>query len=232
MVRRLQLRNHRRIAKRDFQMDYIYYMLVVLALLAACLFLVRIPGRTRLSEDHLALAEKALKRRRRAREQDHSQADLLAHRHQVMERELSRVGTPWGWPGHEATHSDGSGTAPMGEEVHGVSESLHRWADRLLREKRTVEDHEYRLRRQSSLRALLEDRYGRAGRMASIEYEKVKAPLLRDPDQPHDQMDNFPSGRGDEITAGLRAQRGVINLRFSKKAAQPDLGKLKTPWGW
>ena len=83
------------------------------------------------------------------------------------------------------------------------------------------------------IRALLEDRYGRAVKPSEMTFRKVKPPLLRDPSLPYDQMDNFPSGKADEIASGLDRQpdgpRGDREVRLKKTGS---LKEIKTPWGW
>ena len=110
-----------------------------------------------------------------------------------------------------------------------------RFADKLIHEKTNVDDQEYLKKRNASVRALLEDRYGRSARMSEIEYNKVKAPLLRDPGAPHDQMDNFPSGKAGQLAKMLKRQSRTLpgEVRpVGKDARRADLKNLKTPWGW
>ena len=114
--------------------------------------------------------------------------------------------------------------------AHG---GLRRWVDHLIAEKRTIQDEAYLKRREDSLRALLEDRYGRAVKPSEMTFRKVKPPLLRDPSLPYDQMDNFPSGKADEIASGLDRQpdgpSGDREVRLKKTGS---LKEIKTPWGW
>ena len=145
-----------------------------------------------------------------------------------MKRELSRIPTPWGWPQYD---EDGDIKSGEGD----FSTSLHRLADSLIHEKKTVQDQAYVDKRNASMRALLEDRYGRSSRMAEIKYRNVRAPLIRDPNAPHDQMDNFPSGKTDQLAAMLKNQSGSQEgkpLSSSRDATRADLKNLKIPWGW
>jgi hypothetical protein len=210
--------------------EYAYYILIILCLMACILVIARVPARSRLSSDHVALADKARKQKikdEKLRAKDEKRGRTLKT-NRVMKRELSRVPTPWGWPRYDED----------GDIRHGeldFSASLHRLADKLIHEKKTVQDQEYVDKRNASMRALLEDRYGRSSRMAEIKYNNVRKPMLRDPNAPHDQMDNFPSGKADEIEAKLRSQSGSQQgreLPWRREAPRSDLKNLKKPWGW
>jgi hypothetical protein len=98
----------------------------------------------------------------------------------------------------------------------------------------TVDDNEYQRRKQASLRALLEDRFGRPAKPGEIEFRKVKPPLLRDPGRPYDQEDNFPGGRADQIVATLERQPGTRAPALRGPAARKVVGlkDVRTPWGW
>ena len=211
-------------------MEYVSYLTIVLAILAVILLVVRLPGRTRLARKPVDLSDRARKHRAKAALRDRKRTGRaeLEKRHEVLQREMLKVPTPWGWPGHDSyadSHSSGADRA---------STSFHQLVDRLTQEKRTVDDREFRSRQAASLRALLEDRYGRASRMRELEYNKVRRPLLRDPSEPHDQMDNFPSGKGDQIAAGLSRQPGTPErtLEQTKIRKVSGLEDIKTPWGW
>lgn len=214
-----------------FRVEYLYYVLLVLALLAGCLFALKIPGRKRLTREHEKLAERA--RQRRAREQEKASTGIKgqAYRHAIIERELQKVRTPWGWPGAE--HHGGESVQGGGYGDMAAHGGLRRWVDHLIAEKRTIQDEDYLKRREDSLRALLEDRYGRAVKASEMTFRKVKPPLLRDPSLPYDQMDNFPSGKADEIASGLDRQpdqpQGGREVRLKKTGS---LREIKTPWGW
>jgi len=64
----------------------------------------------------------------------------------------SNVPIPWGWPGNDGWVNAGND--------HAVSDSLHRFMDHLISEKQTIESREYLFRRDESLRAMIEDRFG------------------------------------------------------------------------
>lgn len=219
-------------------MDYLYYFLIILGVFLLCLYLVRIPGHLRLGSNQAALAERAQRRSERARSNS-LEGSRQPERHELLlKRGVRNIPTPWGWPGHdeklESHHKPGLNTDSPTGEPHSVSESLHRWVDRLVSEKQTVENQDYVLKKDASVRALLEDRYGRASRLSGIKYEKTKVPLLRDPNQPHDQMDNFPSGRGEKIISKLDNQSGQPDNTEFPLGGRPsvDLKEVRTPWGW
>jgi len=102
----------------------------------------------------------------------------------ALNMETLNVPIPWGWPGHEEHATDNSHVTFAAQEVHGVSESLHRFADRLLSEKQTKESREYQLKKEDSLRALLEDRYGRAYKTPQSNKQNTQSPNVRNPGTP------------------------------------------------
>jgi len=110
--------------------------------------------------------------------------------------------------------------------------------DRLLKEKDLVSRASADPRISGSIRALLEDRYGRVNRqsMAEIEYQKVKPPRLRDPSEPHDQMDNFGTREAERIRQKLKlltAMNGVpAAAEEAKELRYVELKDIKRPWGW
>jgi len=222
-------------------LDYIYYILIILGLLALLIVAVRLPGRSRLANKQMELARSADKRKlkhQKAQAKAESRKPLLTSdgkTHHVIERELARVPAPWGWPQHGKHKGIGERVHEFTHSDHDLSDSLHRLTDKLFDEKRTVQDAEYLQKRNASMRALLEDQYVPKAKMSKVNYRKVKAPMLRDPGAPHDQMDNFPSGKGDQLTEELksksRTQTGRKKLR-GRDARRTDLKNLKTPWGW
>ena len=148
-------------------MEYIIYILIISGIMALCFIL--LPERAR---------EHTLKK--------HTPKNTTpdeASRVDVAPRETLNVPIPWGWPGHDDHVIENSHATLNVQEVHGVSESLHRFADRLLSEKQTIENREYLLKKDASLRALLEDRYGQAYRMHQANKRSAQA-SLRDPARP------------------------------------------------
>lgn len=208
-------------------MEYISYALITLVIVAACYLLMR-PHAS--PEDLRNAQSKSAK----LEEEETRRLEILNAK-RVLQREISKVPTPWGWPGHHGPAASDAQLRSEIQEVRGVSESLYHFVDRLFSEKRTVDSEEYLLRRDASIRAMFEDRYGRASSMKEMAYRKVKSPLLRDPRSPHDQMDNFPSGKVDKIVAGISKQPATVTRLKSQvafKKAVGDLKGMRTPWGW
>ncbi len=160
--------------------EYINYSLIILALLATILILVRLPDR----------AAKALS---------------IDQRKAELNRELAKIPIPWGWP-HSVKVMDG-GEYPEAANGHAPSftESLHHWTNRLVQEKPTVDDAEYQRKNEGCMRTMLEDRYGRSGRV-----DKIEAKLLR-------------KGQTGEVS---------LHVRQLKLEQQTGLEHLKMPWGW
>jgi len=213
-------------------MEYFNYILITLGILMACLLLMRLPAVPEKRERtvvHVDLAEK-----KNVQKENKDGLDIASRARLTLQREELHVPTPWGWPGHRGTGSVRKPTIPNSQEVHGVSESLYYFVDRLFSEKHTVDNREYLLRKDESLRSLVEDRYGRTSSTKEIPYRKVKSPLLRDPSEPHDQMDNFPSGKGDQIAAQIPRQAEISRVVKRKTPLKKTGGlqDVRTPWGW
>lgn len=217
-------------------MDYLYYILVTLAIMALCLYLTGFPGLKRIDSDQAAFDERARKRRKREQSQSPRHDRIPEREEMFLNRGVQNVPTPWGWPGHDDKtgigHSVHSASIPKTPEVHGVSDSLHRWVDRLVSEKRTVDDQDYVLKKEASVRALLEDRYGRTLR-TPVKPDREGKPLqLREPGGLNDQMDSYLNGRGDKVISKLESQPGQLpGSRVSGKS-RSRLKEVKTPWGW
>ena len=215
-------------------MDYLFHSLIALAVLAICLLLVQSRRRAKLADHQMKLAARNRKRRMRQQAKDASGGHRLPNQKTVIKRELKKVPTPWGWPGSEARHGNEPGVGPHWHGSDGAAGSLKHWIEHLVAEKRTVEDARYRQRKQDALRSMLEDRYGRAPKPAEMEYRKVKPPRLQDPERPHDQMDNFPSGRTHAIVGKLSQQPARPKLGQSLRPGRKVAGleNIKKPWGW
>jgi hypothetical protein len=212
-------------------LDYLLFSVIVLAVLALCLLLIRLPGQARLAGRPEELAERT--RRRHQARKEAAARDQLPHQKFVLRRELKNVPTPWGWPGSDVRHGMGAGSAAGGQDFAGPSGTLQRWIERLRTEKRTVEDSDYQSRKDAALRTMLEDRYGRTPKPGEVVYQKVKPPRLADPTRPYDQLDNFPSGRTDSIVSGLDRQpeRQTVE-QVTNRARKAAIGEIRTPWGW
>lgn len=191
-------------------MEYVYYLMITLVILVTCYFMVRVPP------EDFQLQDRQLE-----------DEEVAASSSAVVD--VSGIPVPWGWPGSDIEHH-------QMEQDHegGVSDSLQRWVDHLVATKTTVEDDEYRHRRESSMRALLEDRFVSPSHMTKMEYHKVKPPRLRDPSLPHDQMDNFPSGNPDRIESKFNGQPNVqaVERHGTGTIRYEDVKEVRTPWGW
>ena len=150
-------------------MEYITYILIIFGLMAVCFLL---------------LAEKARVHKLKKPTSEIPAPVDASGEDIALNREMLNVPIPWGWPGHDDHVTANSHASLSAQEVHGVSESLYRFADRLLSEKQTIESREYLLKKDVSLRALLEDRYGRAYRAPGNNNQAAKTPLLHDPGKP------------------------------------------------
>ena len=204
-------------------MEYLYYLLVISVLVAVCFLALR----RSLEEPPQPRTAKSRNRGKTSESRGElPDPEPLAQHRAVLSRELRRVPTPWGWPGSDPHQAHGE------LRYNGQGHSLQHWADWLTREKRTIDDDEYRLRRNASLRALLEDRFGRVVEPASQRYERVKPPRLRDPSLPYDQQDNFASGKTEQIISGLARQPGRPAVGGLRVGRQSSLKDVKTPWGW
>lgn len=190
-------------------MEYAIYVMIVLAILAVCYFMVR------LEPEELPTSNVQVN--------DQEAVVSLS-----TSPDISGIPVPWGWPGSDIEHHH-----PRQHEKT-VSDSLHRWVDHLVATKTTMDDDHYRQHRESCMRALLEDRFVSPSHMVEIEFRKVKPPLLRDPSLPHDQMDNFPSGKLDAIESKLNGQPGVgmVERHGTGQIRYEDVREVRTPWGW
>ena len=207
-----------------FKVDYITYVLIVAALLCLCAYSLWTLRR----EENLERSPRRVPGKQAGADRD-SSTDGLAQAEIVQQRELHNVPAPWGWPGNA-----GSNGTPATHEKSNGHGSLYHWVDQLVSEKQTTDDLAYQQKREASIRALLEDRFYSSSHSTAIKYHKTKPPLLRDPSEPHDQMDNFPSGRLDRIQAGLRHQNGTrqIGQKGPKFPEDVQLSDVRTPWGW
>jgi hypothetical protein len=213
-----------------------FYSVIGLAVLALGLALAKLPGSVRLRSRPEELADRAQARRKRDERKHAGDADRLPQHKMIIQRELKQVPTPWGWPGSEMRHDGGEDAGLHGLDLRHDSSSLKRWIDHLFADKRTVEDDQYRSRREAALRAMVEDRFGRTPQATEVKFQKVKPPRLRDPDRSYDQMDNFPSGRTEAIVTKLSSQPSSAASKIDQKQAPlrktVGLGDIRKPWGW
>ena len=144
-------------------MEYVLYILMILGVVVLCLFLMP-------EKDSSQSLEKETTKTDTSAEPDHATLARMSETHSVP--------TPWGWPGHT---TDKNPAIPNTREVHHTSETMLRFVDRLLSEKQTVENDDYLLKKAASLKALLEDRYGRVLTTPETNKLEGKRPLVRHP---------------------------------------------------
>ncbi len=216
--------------------EYVNYTLIILAMLVAFLIWLQLPSRSRSPNAPMSLAD--TERQRQLTKKKHKQQARVARpmspeQHRVrLDRNLSKVPTPWGWPQYEKNNSVGGQPVLANGHAHSISKSFHHWADKLVQGKHTVDDEEYKRRREGWMRTLVEDRYGRSAMMAPVAHAKPSAvPTLL-----HDQMDNSSRVRVDEIEARHlpTGQTGEVSNYPGrlKLEMQTGLKDLKMPWGW
>ena len=191
-----------------FGVEYAGYILITMGILAVCYLLMQPPAMPMKKQSRAVVAQKSATAPDPVLEAQ--KAKLL------FQRELQRVPTPWGWPGHHVQASNGSRRPLNAEEVHGVSESLHHFVERLFSEKHTIDDREYLLRKDANLRSLVEDRYGRASTLKEQPNRKAKAANDVGPGGSQDQAGKLLSGNQKMVRASVKRQ--------------PK--ELRTPWGW
>lgn len=214
-------------------MEYVSYILVILTILLSCFLMVRVPAQPRRRRNKAKeLARPGLINKK----QDRADAtgDMSESAALKPQRQSLNVPTPWGWPGHHGPAPARKWNSLNAQEVHGVSESLHHFVDRLFQEKHTVESREYLLRKNASLRALVEDRYG-------------KASSLQDVPNPHGcgarhgaggsgyQPQTVSGGGQNSETSGIEERPGVGAAPFRRSAAlkiSRELKDIRKPWGW
>jgi len=220
-------------------MDYLYYVLVVLVIGLISFGVVRIATRSK-NPDLLMQYEARKKSLKQAVEQSKKNPDSI---HAGLARtsanksgqdryvEKTHYRTPWGWPGAERQNNS-----------PGVSESVRNFADRLVSKKQVLQSGSSS---PDSIRALLEDRYGAVNKdMTEVPYQKVKRPLLRDPSEQHDQLDNLGRAESRKLRKKLQFLSAISNQDLEKENASGEkrankvefryveLKDLKQPWGW
>ena len=213
-------------------MEYVYYLMIVLGMIVLCLYQMH---RSRDPNADVVRLSHRKPDRTEAGKKESNVSKTLDNQKAVLQREIAHVPTPWGWPGYQPGPNGRQPNAHQGKhEAQGVSDSLQRWIDHLVSEKRTINDEEFRAKQRACIRALLEDRFGRPRAGREIKYRQAGGFLLRDPSQPHDQMDNFPSGRLNKIESKLKAQpeSARATSALDRKIRYEGLKEVKTPWGW
>lgn len=124
-------------------MEYFTYILIILGIMSLCLLVFRETSRggRSVSRSH-SLANSSADTESSA--EPGSKPEVISFN--------ANIPIPWGWPGNDGLYNAG--------KHRPVSESLHRFVDHLISEKQTIENREYLLRRDESLRAMIEDRSG------------------------------------------------------------------------
>ena len=217
-------------------MEYVNYSLVLLAILVALLIWLLLASRFRSPSDQISPADTARQHRltkKKQKQQARVTKPLSSEQLKAeLERDLAKVPIPWGWPNYEKSTFDGGQPTPVNGHANSISKSFHHWADRLVQGKHTVDDEEYRRRKERWLRTLLEDRYGRSAVVApSASAKQPEVPAV-----PHDPVDTFSGHRVDKVEARFlrKGQTGEISYhtRPLKLEKQSGLKDLKMPWGW
>jgi len=217
-----------------FKVDYFLYSGIVLTLLGIVVFAIRLNAKRHLQDRQMKLADRARRRRERTAKDRAAKSKILPHQQAVLQRQLKNVPTPWGWPGSASRSAPADANKSLSPGVQASSGLFQRWIDQLVAEKRTVDDGDYLESRHAALRSMIEDRFGRTPQPQEMAYQNVRPPRLMDPQRPHDQMDNFPSGKVEKIVSGLTGQPGDTRSAASAPAVRrkAQLGDIRTPWGW
>lgn len=211
-------------------MDYISYMLVVLGICALVILLARDTRQIDLRKN-----QKIPARADSRNSVDNSKSGLESARH-ALSRETLNVPTPWGWIGSDMRGAGKSRGLLSGQDTNGVSDSLHRFVDLMMSEKQTVDNREYLLKKDASMRAMLGDRHGRQIPAKEIKVDNVKASRLRNANGPVDQMASNRNGQANDIAHQLRANGSasqVLDKNYGSYFREREyLKEVKTPWGW
>lgn len=208
-------------------MDYLLYILAILVIGLVCLVTIRIHFRqqdaARPAGNRSSSNRKSSNHPEGPDPKNLNPADFKP----AIQRALLHIRTPWGWPRH-LEHNRIEPPPPK------YSRGMRAFTDRLVGNEKAGRGNS---RSEASMRALLEDRYGRnPPAMTEMEYRKVKPPRLRDPSEPHDQMDNFGTREAERVRQKLKllssmnAESGVPEEL--KDLRYVDLKDIKRPWGW
>jgi hypothetical protein len=207
--------------------EYISYILIILVLVLSCFLIVRVPAQPR--------KRKFAKIQARSVRPNLKSTNLSAAKAQPesvspkAQLRPTNVPTPWGWPGHNGSIPARRMASPGAQEVQGVSESLYQFVDHLFKEKHTVEDREYLLRKSASLRALVEDRYGRAGPLHDGPGTGTGVPNPADSIKSQGQ----PGGLYGERRVGEQhSNAGAGSPRPTGLRISSELKDIRRPWGW
>jgi len=199
-------------------MENLYYIFGVIVVGLLCMLAIRLSAGSNESQSN------RLRSKSRASGNERSVADPNIRK--VLKREFRKVPTPWGWPRYSQLNDS--------QARPDLSKAMQSFTRRLVEQKQLVNGTSVDPRVSGSIRALLEDRYASAAK--SIEYRKVRAPLLRDPNEPYDQMDSFGTpGMKPDLK---KLKRPAVLKTHSRPLVRAgriqhmDLKDIKLPWGW
>jgi hypothetical protein len=220
----------------SYTVEYVNYNLILLAILVALLIWLMLPSRSR-SDDQIRSNSVTSRQRLKTKAKPNkatgqTHAAGATHKKQKSGRDLSKIPIPWGWPQHQKHSLHNGEPATAMSHTHSMSESLHHLADVLIREKHTVDDADYRLKRETSMRTLMEDRYGRA----TVKTRKKLARLSRTARPSGNALRKKPGTAAGRVESRplRKGQTGEISLYKRQKMPEMQRGlkKLKMPWGW
>ena len=143
-------------------MEYTYYLAGILLAVAYCIYKVwelRKAGQEeRFARKLVGLAEN----------ESDSAGDHESQKEGLLQRDSPAVLVPWGWPGNTAYRSREHHRRfiETGTE-NDQPGTMQYFVNRLVREKQTTHDEEYRLHLEESMKALLEDRFHSPGQKAN-----------------------------------------------------------------
>lgn len=211
------------------QVEYAYYLLAVLVIGLSCLVAARVATRSRdrVLRDYHRHREQASRQLRNA----HRKAAGRVNGVKPSDRRTMPAAIPWGWRGS-------SRRALKGRD-RGWGGTLRGFARQLLRKKQLAVPAASDPRHSQSIRALLEDRYGRIRRdtMTEIAYRKVKVPRFHDVDELPDQLSDMSTSAKAPVRRKLQQLRPVGSTSGPRRAGQAEarvngLKDIKLPWGW
>ena len=199
-------------------MEYVYYLLVIISILSLLIGLHLRSAKLREESKRNSIRVQVIKNVPGQRQKKESGTESPASQLVALSRRMSHVPTPWGWPGHKgkgeyAGYSESARSSRSSDD--GITgDALHQWVDRLMAGKRTVEDQEYVLKKNASLRALLEDRYGTSGEKRDLS----------------SRLQNSPERK----KSGLKREARQLTDAGAKRSvgAKARLQDIRVPWGW
>jgi len=221
-------------------MEYLVYLLGVFVVALLCLAVPRVQARNAQSKvTSPATARNKFPDRSSGRDQkggfgaNSNQKPLGATAATDRDRAPAAL-IPWGWPRPRQFYGDGA-------EWQDLSGALQSFTERLVRQKELASGQPNDPRVNDSIRALLEDRYGRVWQQSTQppKRQRLNPPVPRDPGRPFDQLDNQRSGEDtiERVTRQLHRMVGPEagrpdNVRTGRKNRSVRLEDMRAPWGW